>query len=161
MTDELALANGRRWELSSTGLKFLEPLTYEEFENICYVLGQWNQAVRFAIGDAIMAGEEMFGQDAYQAFESLNLSEDAMREYVRVSQRVPRSRRRASLSWSHHRAVAALPPPEQTQWLRQASSSGMSHHALREALRESGGGGSPSNPPASARQTCSCCGRSL
>ena len=136
MTD-LALPDAQSWSLSAVGLRLTDPdLPYEEFEHICFVLGALHQAVRFAIGDAIIQGEALYGHSAFQAFERFQLSEEAMREYVRVAQRVPRSRRRKGLSWSHHRAVAALDPPEQKEWLARAVNDSLSHHQLRDALRE-------------------------
>jgi len=80
-------------------------------------------------------------------------SEDARQEYVRVAQRVPPSRRRKGLSWSHHRAVAALEPDAQKDWLKRAKDEGLSHHQLRDEMRNG----------AEPRQsvTCRCCGRAL
>lgn len=151
--EDFALLDGA---LSTIGLKLDPDTPYKQFENICFVLGKMHEAVRFAIGDAIMQGEALYGEQAYQAFEQLNISEDAMKEYVRVSTRVPRSTRRASLSWSHHRAVASLEPPRQKEWLRRAADEGLSHHALREALREEGVA-----PSAVTPSSCRCCGRPL
>lgn len=140
--------------LTVTGLRITDPnLQIEDFTHICFVLGQLHESVRFAIGDAILYAEELYGQDGYQAIDALALSEEAMREYVRVSQRVPKSRRRKHLSWSHHRAVAALPPPEQKEWLTKAEKEGLSHHALRGALRNG------ADPIPSTK--CRCCGRDL
>ena len=137
--------------ISIVGLHLAEPdLPYAKFEALCVLLGKMHEAVRFAIGDAIMLGEQLYGEKAYQAFEGLGLSEDGRREYLRVSQRVPRSLRRKDLSWSHHRAVASLDVPEQRLWLKKASDEQLSHHALRDALRE----GAPPKPAA-----CRCCGR--
>lgn len=142
------------WDLSAIGLRLKNPeMPFEEFENLCWVLGRWHEIVRFAIGDAIIQGEALYGEAAYQAFEALHLSEDGMREYVRVADRVPRARRRKDLSWSHHRAVAALEAPEQKEWLKRAADEGMSHHALRDALRN---GAEPHHP-----EVCRCCGKRL
>lgn len=142
------------WNLSAIGLKLTDPdLPFARFEELCFMLGRFHEAVRFAIGDAILIGEKLYGEEAFQAFESLHLSEDGRREYLRVSERVPRSRRRKDLSWSHHRAVASLPPVEQKEWLKRASEEGLSHHEMRDALRNG----------AEPRQTlnCRCCGKRL
>lgn len=148
----LLVALEEQGALSTIGLHLAEPdLPYAQYEALCRLLGALHEAVRFAIGDAILLGEKLYGEDAYQAIEALNLSETARREYVRVSQRVPRSTRRKDLSWSHHRAVAALPPPEQKRWLREASERDLSHHALRDALRNG------TEPERTA--SCRCCGR--
>ena len=142
------------WDLSAIGLKILDPdLAYSDFEDLCWQLGKIHGAVRFAIGDAIRLGEELYGEEAHQALELLGLSEAGRQEYVRVSSRVPRSRRRRDLSWSHHRAVAALDPPEQKEWLKRASEEQLSHHALRDELRN---GAAPV-----AQAWCRCCGKKL
>jgi hypothetical protein len=141
--------------ISVVGLHLADPdLTYERFEALCVLLGKMHEAVRFAIGDAIMQGEKLYRERAYQAIEQMGLSENARLEYVRVSEKVPRSVRRKDLSWSHHRAVAALDVPEQRQWLKTASEQRMSHHALREALRNG-------EPPAAPSNVCRCCHRPL
>lgn len=142
------------YTLSEIGLTLTDPaLSYDRFETICYMLGALHEAVRFAIGDAIVQGEHLFGESAYQAFEKFQLSEEAMKEYVRVAQRVPRSRRRKGLSWSHHRAVASLEAPEQKKWLKRAVDEGMSHHDMRAALRN---GTAPVD-----REVCPTCQRPL
>lgn len=150
----VALYNGSITEL---GLQLSPDTTYEEFESTCFVLGKMHEAVRFAIGDAIIQGEQLFGEEVYQALEALHLSEEAKREYVRVASRVPRSLRRKNLSWSHHRAVAALPTyDEKRSWLKRAYDEDLSHHALREELRTSG-----TAAPSAAPARCRCCGRDL
>ena len=68
-------------------------MAYSEFESICAMLGDAHAAIKFAIGDAILAGEKLYGEDCYQAVELLNMSEESRRECVRVSERVPFSRR--------------------------------------------------------------------
>jgi len=140
--------------ISVVGLHLTDPnLPFEQYEALCVLLGKMHEAVRFAIGDAIRHGETLYGEMAYQAIEAMGLSVDARREYVRVAQQVPRSVRRKDLSWSHHRAVAAMPPKEQRRWLKAAAEADMSHHELREAIREGA-------PPAQTN-VCRCCHRPL
>jgi hypothetical protein len=140
--------------ISVTGLYLTDPdLPYNQYEALCVLLGKMHEAVRFAIGDAIILGEHLYRELAYQAIEEMGISEDARREYVRVAQQVPRSIRRKDLSWSHHRAVASMEPPEQRRWLKQAAETQMSHHTLREAIRD----GAPAPEPT----TCRCCHRPL
>ena len=84
------------WDLTSVGLRIRDPeMTYEVFEGLCEHLGQSYATVReadwalkFAIGDAIVQGEALFGEKAYQAFERFGMSEEVLRECARVSQRV-------------------------------------------------------------------------
>ncbi len=140
--------------LTSVGLRLTDPnLSYETWAAVGLLLGKVREAIQWAIGDYILIGEQLFKERAYQAISEIGVSEQGLREYVRVAERVPRSLRRPELSWSHHRAVAALPPPEQKTWLAKASDERLSHHALRDALRN----GAVSDQPT----TCRCCGRAL
>ena len=142
------------WELSAVGLRLKDPaLTIEDFAALCSSLGEIYKIARFAVGDAIVQGEELFGAEAFQAFEQFQLSEDAMIEYSRVSRKVPIAVRHRDLSWSHHRAVAALEPPAQKEWLERAAVGGLSHAALREELRD---GAAPLQA-----NVCRCCHRPL
>lgn len=150
------------YDLTAIGLKLTDPdLPYEQFQDLCWMLGRFHEAVRFAIGDAIKLGEELYGEKVYQALELLNLSEAGRQEYVRVAGRVPRSYRRKDLSWSHHRAVAALAPLEQKAWLKRAADENLSHHQLRDALRSGGVHIQPAGSMNPARETCTCCGKEL
>jgi hypothetical protein len=144
----------RSGALSPTGLRLTPEITYDQFEALGALLGHMHQSLRFAIGDWLMQGEELFPERVYQAAGALGLSEEGMQEYLRVSRQVSRSTRRKTLSWSHHRAVASLEPPKQKEWLSRAMSEGLSHHDLRAALRASG-----LQPAEPAR--CRCCGRSF
>lgn len=154
MRELVQRGEGEGWTYSEVGLQLIDPtLAYEDFEYLCSLLGRVHEWVRFAIGDAIIQGEALYGQEAFQAFERFQLSEEAMKEYVRVAQRVPRARRQNGLSWSHHRAVAPLEPAEQKEMLQRAVDEGMSHHSLRAALRN---GREPEH-----REACPTCGRSL
>lgn len=94
--------------------------TEGEYEALGFALGEFHRALQFACGDYILDGEKIFGERAYQLQESLGLSEEQRRQYVRVSERIPIERRRKELSWAHHREVAALEPAEQDRWLALA-----------------------------------------
>ena len=161
MAGEVAVKGGlellgeleREGAISTTGLHLSDPdMPFDQFEALCRLLGKMHHAVRFAIGDALMLGEQLYGEEAHQAFEALELSEAGRAEYLRVSQQVPRSRRRKDLSWSHHRAVASLAPDEQKGWLKWAAENAASHHQLRDALRQD---------ETEAREVCPACGRPL
>lgn len=161
---ELLAALEREGAFSSTGLRLTDPnLSYDSYEAIGHLLGEMRKAMQWAVGDYILLGEQLFGERCYQAIEALGISEEGMREMVRVASGIPRSMRRKDLSWSHHRAVVGLTKeiagvkvPDralQREWLKKASSQGLSHHALRAALRAS--------PEPSEKPLCSCCGRPL
>jgi Ser/Thr protein kinase RdoA (MazF antagonist) len=148
LLDELA----RNGALRTTGLYLTDPdLTYDQLEAVGGLLGRMHQSLRFAIGDWLLLMEERWPEQFSQASEVLGLSEDGRREYLRVSQQVPRSVRREELSWSHHRAVAALEPPEQARYLEAAVTEHLSHHELRQRLK----------PEPVELRVCGECGRAL
>lgn len=140
--------------LTPTGLTLTDPnMPIEQAEAVGLLLGRMSMSVKFAIGDWLLFIERVYPSEWTQLAEVLQMSEENRRDHMRVSERVPRSRRRARLDWSMHRAVAALPPAEQKHWLKQAEEQRMSHHALRAALRN--------GQPAAVQTTCRCCGRPL
>ena len=139
----------------------LADLVKPEGTKIEWRMGANRGAMRNALAQACLDQERdwlLFIENVYpeewsQLAEVLGLSVDTRREYMRVSERVARSRRRPKLDWSQHRAVAALPPPEQKEWLRKAETERMSHHQLRDALRD--------GKPEVEQTHCRCCHRPL
>ena len=150
LLDQLAV-NGA---LRTTGLYLTDPdITYQQLEAVGGLLGRMHQSLRFAIGDYLHMLENRFPEQFSQGAEVLGISEEGMREYLRVSEKVPRSIRREKLSWSHHRAVAALEPPEQREWLERAETERLSHHQLRDRLKP--------DPEPEQLTECRCCHRPL
>ena len=138
--------------LTPTGLTLTDPnMPIDQAEAVGALLGRMHMSVRFAIGDWLCFIENVYPEQWSQMAEVLRMSERTMGDYMRVSQRVPRSTRRAKVDWSQHRAVAALPPVEQKEWLKKVEVEQMSHHALRDALRN---GQEPASPT-----VCRACGR--
>ncbi len=138
--------------LTPTGLTLTDPhMPIERAEAIGALLGRMHMSVRFAIGDWLLFVEQVFPTEWSQLSTSLGLTERTCKDYMRVSERVARSRRRPNVEWSQHRAVAALPPPEQKEWLAKVEAEDMSHHALRDALRN--------GAPDITQKSCRCCGR--
>ena len=84
------------------------------------VLGDLHDSMQWAIGDYILECEKLFGHAAYQVIESLRISEESRQQYVRVAAAITPERRREELTWSHHRAVYALPPPDADELLSRA-----------------------------------------
>lgn len=103
-----------------TRLKLPVDISDDEYEALGRALGQLHRQVQFGIGDYILDGERLKGERAYQLQESLGISEEQRRQYVRVAERIPFERRRKELTWAHHREVAAMEPEDQDAWLERA-----------------------------------------
>ncbi len=128
------------------------------------LLGRMHMSVRFAIGDWLLFIEQVYPNEWSQMATVLEMDHRTVRDYMRVSERVPKSVRRPKLDWSQHRAVAALQRvngrgesvPDykaQREWLKKAETERMSHHQLRDALRN--------GTPQIEQTACRCCGRPL
>jgi hypothetical protein len=73
-----------------------------------------------------------------------------------VARKVPPQNRDPDLSWSHHRAVAALDPPAQKVLLREAKAAGWTKAQLEREAKAEKTGGEVVEP-----ETCPSCGRVL
>jgi len=119
------------------GLSLPATTTRDQFEALCVGLGMIYQASPFLIGDALVEGQKLFGDDVFQLADAMNLTNDQKAQYMRVSECVPEARRYdlSVLSWSHHRAVAPLDANDQKRWLAKAHKEGMSKTDLERAIR--------------------------
>lgn len=137
----LAAELERSGALTPVALSLPADVTFDQYEAVGRMLGRIDTATKWWIGDWLLTGEQLFGEQAYQAIEALtpNISEDTRMRYINVAQRVPPERRRPELSWSHHKAIAALPPGEQEDYLERASSEHWSAKELGEEVRNRDG----------------------
>jgi hypothetical protein len=120
--------------LTAVGLTISSDLDFDEWEDIGSVLGKVRDATAFALGDWFVWGDAAFGEIAVQAVEATGRSKTTIMEYVRVARRVPRSRRRSTLSFTHHQLVAARPEEEQERLLEVCEQNRWSVEELRGAL---------------------------
>ncbi|MGH9239789.1 MAG: hypothetical protein ACRD3G_17230, partial [Vicinamibacterales bacterium] len=88
-------------------------------------------------GDLLAFGEHKWGDRYHQAASLSGYTEETLRNKVWVSRAVDVSRRRDTLSYSHHVEVAGLPNDEQTKWLDEAETKELSVHTLRRQIQES------------------------
>ena len=137
--------------LELLGLRLPIDTTRDEYEALGYALGAAHRAIQFAGGDYILEGEKLFGQEAYQLQESLGISEEQRRQWVRVAERIPLERRRPELRWAHHREVAALEPAEQDAWLEKAVLNGWTKGEMVAHMK-------PDGTPEPRGVTCPSCG---
>lgn len=150
-------------------------MEYDTWESFGRWLGSFSKAATFWIGDWLIFGETLYGEDSAQAVEATaserysvteritGLAHQTLLNSSSVCRRVARERRREELSFGHHSVVAPLEDAEQSAWLQKALDNGWSVSALREAIRQDkspvaaeggdvdGGGGSADGPSISER----------
>ena len=88
---------------------------------------------RFQVGDWLNEGEGMMPEEVHGYLRGFR-SPMALRQYAWVAGVVTRV---TFLSWTHHRAVAALPQPEQQEKLQMALEGGLSSRAMMAVGRTS------------------------
>lgn len=135
--DLLASLEDSGW-ISSTALAIDRELPLEKYTALGALLGKVGTAVKFWVGDFLVYGEKVYGEEAAQASEALNLSEDGRAECFRVSLAISPACRRPGLSWWHHRQVSAkwISPQQRDELLDRAEREKLTTRELEAIVRD-------------------------
>lgn len=135
----LARVNGRGLQLhlpgvvTATSLELPEGLTYEEWTAVGTTLDRMGGSWQWWYGDWYRYGEHRYGEAHTHALSERDY--DTLNAAQWVAGRIENVRRRTSLSWSHHKEVAALEPDEQDEWLDRAVAGDGEKPWTRDQLR--------------------------
>lgn len=126
-------------EWTATELRIGVELSFEDWERLVVGLFRGERAIQFAIGDALVYGEALFGEpfaqiEATLERQGLRRAPESLRKYMWVAERVAPSRRRDDVSFTAHLLVARLSPEQQTEFLERTASKGLSTRELREQV---------------------------
>ena len=122
--------------ITPTGLTLPEEQTFGEWLEVGETLKTIHGATQWWLGDWLNTGERRYGEMYSQALDATDYAYQTLRDAAWVAGKVELSRRRDSLSWSHHKEVAACEPDEQEMWLELAEREGLPQKALRQRIRE-------------------------
>ncbi len=95
-------------------------------------LGERTERDRWALGDWACHGERAYGD---LAAAEIGVAYQTIRNLATVARKIELSRRRDSLSWSHHAEIASLPVDVGDALLDRAEAEGWSHAVMREKAR--------------------------
>jgi hypothetical protein len=98
-------------------------------------LGLAGRSSAWWLGDWVRYGLRAYRHSYAVAARLSGYDEKSLMNMAYVASRFEISRRRESLSWSHHADLAALPPPDQDRWLDRAVGERLTVHALRRAIK--------------------------
>jgi hypothetical protein len=134
---DLLLALENAGAVTPTELHLPDALPQERYEAVGAMLAQLGSSVRWWVGDWLAYGEAHFGALAAQLSEVMAMSPEGRLEFVRVALAIPPSRRRPTLTWSHHRAVAArwLSPDQRERLLDAAENMRLTNRELEAQVR--------------------------
>ena len=119
----------------ATGLVLRDGLSWERWTEIGATLQQMERSVQWWIGDWLNYGERAYGEKYAQAIETTGMKCQTLMNCAYVASKIDLPARVDSLSWTHHREVAALEPAEQVEWLAKAEAEHMTSRELHEAVR--------------------------
>lgn len=136
--------------VTPTALILTEELTWEAYESLATYFGKLGDSTNWWLGDLLIYGERIFGEEAAQAVEASGRSPQTLQQACRVAMRISPGRRRRELSWSHHRTVAPLEPEEQDAWLERAVDQRWTRRELEAQLKP--------EPVLPEHATCPTCG---
>lgn len=124
-------------------------LDINEWARIGQRLGVMGRCSQWWIGDWIRYGDAKYGEKYSRASKLTRYDVQTLMNYVYVATRFADiARRRETLSWSHHDAVAALEPDKQDSWLTLAAGLKWAVNDLRSELRARRAGSDPREEPA-------------
>lgn len=106
----------------------------EQLEETLSRLAWMQRHVYWWIGDCILTGERIFGDDAYQAVDP-SFSPDLLQRCVAIANKFPPEQRRPELSWSHHVAASKLPPKLRAAALAKAEREAWNTQQFQAYLR--------------------------
>jgi hypothetical protein len=107
-------------------------------------LGSLGRAVGWWLGDWLRYGSAHYGERYAMAARITGYDKQTLMNMTYVASRFEISRRRESLSFSHHAELAPLPQADQDSWLQRAEVDHLSVHALRSEIRRHDRSGAPS-----------------
>lgn len=122
-------------QLTPKGAVFDPSLSFEQWEAVGKTLRYLEKSILFWLGDWLNFGEKNFGDKYAQAIESTGYSLQTLQNAQWVAGRIPDSRRRESLTFSHHAEVAGLKSEDQKEILEKAEKEKLSTRELRTATK--------------------------
>jgi hypothetical protein len=120
--------------VTAVGMRLPKNLTYEEWRAIGERLLRTQNAAQWALADWLFEGEWRYGRQYEEALEMTGLPYGTLANLKWLAGRIDISRRRETLTLTHHVEVAPLPPVDQEVWLEKAEANGWSTRRLREEI---------------------------
>ncbi len=111
-------------------------LTVEEWQSYGTRLAAVSRSTNWWLGDWVRFGQRRYDLTYRDATRITAYDEQTLMNFAYVAGRYDLSRRRETLSWSHHAELAALTLDEQELWLDRAAVERLSVRRLRTALRQ-------------------------
>lgn len=110
-------------------------LTVDEWQTFGPRIGLVSKSANWWLGDWVRFGQRRYDQRYQRASELTGYDEQTLMNLAYVAGRFEISRRRETVSWSHHAELAKLEVADQELWLDRAATRLLSVRRLRAELR--------------------------
>lgn len=124
-------------QFKAIGLDLRRGQHYDDWRELGGFLKGLQGRVMWWWGDWLNFGKSEYGEKYEQALDESGYEYQTLANAAWVSNSIEISRRRESLTWGHHEAVASLSDDEQDKWLGLAEAGGWSRSVLRKRLAAS------------------------
>lgn len=124
-----------KYALSETALIMPDGCDFTTVERMLQGFKIVGDATKFWRGDLLVYAQRNFGEMYSQLVDDSDYAFQTLKDEMWVSNSVAPATRRAELSWSHHREVAALTRQEQIKWLALAVEQKLTQQTLRSLIR--------------------------
>lgn len=115
---------------SATGLDINENTSFEDWQVVGDFLKFLDGSIQWMVGDWLLFGEKRYGSRYTAAMKATGMAKKTIANSIWVARKIPKERRRPSLSFGHHTRVAALPVKKQEALLNRAVKEGLGITAL-------------------------------
>lgn len=119
------------------GLLLPKKISFDNWMGLGSYLSDIYSSSAWCLGDWLLYGEASFNGRYKDAITLTSLDYQTLRNHAWVARSFPMSRRRDTLSFTHHAEVAGLVEPEQDFWLRKAEENAWSAKRLRREVKTS------------------------
>ena len=135
--DDQLVAQHAHHSFSSLALFIKNEISFDQWGELGLTLRKADRATKFWIGDWLNFGKTKWERQRYEeGLRILGLPYGTLANLAYVAGQVESSRRRESVSFSHHQEVASLPPDMQVVYLDRAEEDGLTTKGLRELIKK-------------------------
>ena len=109
-------------------------MTPEEVQSAWQVLGTISGAIQWWIGDFLNYTESILGE-AYTQYIPEQFDPKTINNWKWVSNRIPQTLRKETLSFTHHLLVSGMNVSEQKKYLNQAEKDKLSTRSMKQMIK--------------------------
>lgn len=133
--NEIIKFNCSKIEITNVGVIIDDSITELEWAEAVEYCEKVDKGLQWIIGELLNFGEKKKYRRYVELMSKTNYQYKTLRNIQSISNKVEMSRRRDTLTFSHHAEVASLSPEKQIEWLDKAEDNHLSVKQLHNGIR--------------------------